>query len=1150
MSIFKDSFHPSIQEQLKTRQTAINNRTPQNLTYYNSRNAWIRLSSSVNVYNGKGSPTDTGSYTNDLAKQYILQGGILNNENARSGIGDFSSAYSNVGSDGTPYRLGIRPMPGITSVEVKSLGAYGSLREATVNFQCWDIKQLEDLELLYMRPGYSVLLEWGWSPYLNNKGELVTTVDYTDIIDTKWVKEDLYSQQYARATDGNYTDVKGTKRSVTGFQGNVDSMYGTIKNYSWKARMDGGYDCQTTIISLGEVIESLKVNYAPFDNINKITAAGLLTPNVNGDKAFNISSMNLSGSYSNNILAGLFTELWNIGHQLKGNKDKGDRKVLYDTQYKQYYDIFVKKININSEGDKGSTSTSTVGESDEQVYITLEGLTNILNNYVLLRDKRANKPFTSISVLERGAVNPSPLSGSGYLLALAHPLEISIDPTICLIKSPLYINGLTFTADTGSVDPNQGTPNVKYGSGNYNKTWWEELAKKVIAADSEYIHGTLSKDLVSYVQSSVGSYPGNVEELKEIQRRFIEIKAATVGPDKELGDIKIKISSNKTLKEYSDFYDLIYEGLIELQVDTAIGARNATQQALPNIQIIRKAAKDNPTLIAQAQLEAQKQEIDNNAQKLNENLKNVNFLDRLQRPYFVPTPGKNAWESELGIIGNIYVNVNMLYNLCVDNNLEAQDKKEKNDIALYDFMKNVLAKISSAIGEVNNFDLFIDPVDNVARIIDINYVDRMSATDAYKNAFVLQMQNLNAVVRSYSLESKIFQEQSTIVAIGAQVGGGALGTDTSTLVDFNKKIIDRIIPIKDAPTTNDTSSNQDKIKILNSALSILSQYFGDLSYNFVLDADFNLDKVSDYRNSLKDLINFFKTLGKSKIKNKAIIPTKLSIEMDGIGGIIIGNIFRIPEDILPRGYKGGDVGSKLGYVVTGIGHALKDSDWVTQLDAQTIILDEPTGEYIDFTDLVISVTGGTTTVSVPIDSTNTAPPPASGKGDANAMKIAGNAVFGKNGGVSSRCASYTYNIAKAYKEAIERKIPNGILIPAGGNANDAVYRRNLVALGYDVYPQGTLTKAQLIERISKVTDIGTIINYRSLIPTGGNNYAYIYGHTQIYTGGVISNTAPYSTNTTQTNWASSWSNNYGATNGLVYNNKASDQWECYIFVKK
>jgi len=51
MSIFKESFHPSIKDQLKVRQEAINDRTPQNLQYYNSRNAWIRLSSSVNILN-------------------------------------------------------------------------------------------------------------------------------------------------------------------------------------------------------------------------------------------------------------------------------------------------------------------------------------------------------------------------------------------------------------------------------------------------------------------------------------------------------------------------------------------------------------------------------------------------------------------------------------------------------------------------------------------------------------------------------------------------------------------------------------------------------------------------------------------------------------------------------------------------------------------------------------------------------------------------------------------------------------------------------------------------------------------------------------------------------------------------------------------
>jgi len=67
--------------------------------------------------------------------------------------------------------------------------------------------------------------------------------------------------------------------------------------------------------------------------------------------------------------------------------------------------------------------------------------------------------------------------------------------------------------------------------------------------------------------------------------------------------------------------------------------------------------------------------------------------------------------------------------------------------------------------------------------------------------------------------------------------------------------------------------------------------------------------------------------------------------MDGIGGIVIGNIFRINEDILPNGYKGGNgVGADIGFVVTAIGASINSSnDWITKLEAQFIILDEPGG---------------------------------------------------------------------------------------------------------------------------------------------------------------------------------------------------------------
>ena len=52
--------------------------------------------------------------------------------------------------------------------------------------------------------------------------------------------------------------------------------------------------------------------------------------------------------------------------------------------------------------------------------------------------------------------------------------------------------------------------------------------------------------------------------------------------------------------------------------------------------------------------------------------------------------------------------------------------------------------------------------------------------------------------------------------------------------------------------------------------------------------------------------DFLANLNRFDPQNKygAIIPTEISITLDGIGGIVIGNLFQINQDIVPKAYQG------------------------------------------------------------------------------------------------------------------------------------------------------------------------------------------------------------------------------------------------------
>jgi hypothetical protein len=68
---------------------------------------------------------------------------------------------------------------------------------------------------------------------------------------------------------------------------------------------------------------------------------------------------------------------------------------------------------------------------------------------------------------------------------------------------------------------------------------------------------------------------------------------------------------------------------------------------------------------------------------------------------------------------------------------------------------------------------------------------------------------------------------------------------------------------------------------------------------------------------------------------KALIPFELEITLDGIGGLVVGQIFTIDKSILPKDY----YNKNLGFIITGIAHTLQNNDWVTTIKTQICLLD-------------------------------------------------------------------------------------------------------------------------------------------------------------------------------------------------------------------
>ena len=427
MNIVGEGINPKISDQIKVRQNVYGslNRDPEQIEYLNSRTAFARLVSSVNVTE-KFNPASAELKTilndirgNTLAKRFTLFNGTTNEalNLQRSGIARDGSIINPNAYGLGGLEFGIRPMPGIVSANTKTENR-GSLRTTTIQIKAWNRVQFEIIDILYLRLGYSVLFEFGNTIFFKNDGRLIKDVPYS-LADTFLAGDYTVStllkriQELRLESDGNY-----------------DAIYGKVVNFSWEFVEDGSYDITVIIRSIGDVIESLKVNVL-IDDITIQVKAG--EEEEKEETAQETQEPPSIESYTDKHQIGklLFNAKTALG---LSTKTQGGCKVVYSNLFKNIPQVKGKKHFLQQDYDKG----------ESQYYIRLGSLLAYIENVIVPKytnGSNVGEPILNFDYLDNNII---------YTV----PNQISTDPRVCLIN-----NSIKFSSGTYLYAP-QGDPYV------------------------------------------------------------------------------------------------------------------------------------------------------------------------------------------------------------------------------------------------------------------------------------------------------------------------------------------------------------------------------------------------------------------------------------------------------------------------------------------------------------------------------------------------------------------------------------------------------------------------------------------------------------------------------------------------------------------
>lgn len=305
------------------------------------------------------------------------------------------------------------------------------------------------------------------------------------------------------------------------------------------------------------------------------------------------------------------------------------------------------------------------------------------------------------------------------------------------------------------------------------------------------------------------------------------------------------------------------------------------------------------------------------------------------------------------------------------NNLYSVNTNPEN-LDLQTFIRNILSVVNSNLGGIVELDLTYDEPTNKLFITDRSTVNEdINESDVP----IIKVTGISNTVKSINLETKISSQLASQISISATAGTGGDISSNPGLVNYNDGKRDRFKINYDQLTTlekiqfgsdkknksfldkvrdenlkqqkeeqdlvkkQETDEKEKKEKFLLNTLN---------AYNVFNNVDTILRTQGVYNKSYFEKIKgeAISRTKKAYLGQKAeeekpaqnIIPIELSITLNGLSGLKVGQIFKLgdstnPSPILPKIYE------KTGFIITGLDSTLEGDKWFTTVRGQTFMLE-------------------------------------------------------------------------------------------------------------------------------------------------------------------------------------------------------------------